>query len=256
MLRCENIFAYNRSPEMAFLQTTAGSPADDAYEFLGEGGRSASILASCHPGLISVESGNHEGSSICRAACHAALSGALAVALLSSRHSCWARVGFLSLFPRSCDRHENWTSQAALASSRRRSHHGVGLSAHRQTGGGRQQPSRRLGMPSGLSLPFAFGMYTRRAGIGLYEPANSSSRIVASSSWRCASIMRLSTPSTPGVRAPLDASVIRAASLSHALSATSLRSRSNLRPLSSVDHAGSLLCISLIIKGVHLTMVS
>ena len=112
------------------------------------------------------------------------------------------------------------------------------------------------GSCSGLSLPFAFGMYTRRAGSGLYEPANSSSRIVASSCWRFASIMRLSTPSTPGVRAPLDASVMRAASLSQSLSAISLRSRSNLRSLFSVDHVASLLCISLIIKGLHLTMVS
>jgi hypothetical protein len=116
--------------------------------------------------------------------------------------------------------------------------------------------SRRHGMPSGLSLPFAFGMYTRRAGSGLYEPASNSSRIVDSSCWRFASIMRRSTPSTPGVRAPLDASVIRAASLSQSLSAISLRSRSNLRSLFSVDHVASLLCISLIIKGLHLTMVS
>jgi hypothetical protein len=68
--------------------------------------------------------------------------------------------------------------------------------------------------------------------------------------------MRLSTPSTPGVRAPLDASVMRAASLSQFLSAISLRRRSNLRSLFSVDHVASLLCISLIIKGLHLTVVS
>ncbi|MGF6600820.1 hypothetical protein P3T23_005559 [Paraburkholderia sp. GAS448] len=54
-----------------------------------------------------------------------------------------------------------------------------------------------------------------------------------------------STPSTPGVRAPLDASVMRAASLNQSLSAISLRSRSNLRSLFSVDHVASLLCISL-----------
>jgi hypothetical protein len=77
--------------------------------------------------------------------------------------------------------------------------------------------SRRLGIPSGRSLPFAFGIYTRRAGSGLYEPANSSSRIVVSSCWRFASIMPLSTPSTPGVRAPLEASVMRAASFSQPL---------------------------------------
>ncbi|SIT79200.1 hypothetical protein SAMN04487768_0185 [Burkholderia sp. b13] len=108
-------------------------------------------------------------------------------------------------------------------------------------------------MPSGLSLPFTFGMYTRRAGSGLYDPASSSSRILASSCWRFASNVRLSTPSTPGVRAPLDTSVMRAASLSQSLSAISLRSRLNLRSLFSVDHVASLLCISLIIKGLHLT---
>ena len=68
--------------------------------------------------------------------------------------------------------------------------------------------------------------------------------------------MRLSRPSTPGVRAPLDASVMRAAPLSQFLSAISLRRRSNLRSLSFVDHVASLLCISLIIKGLHLTKVS
>ena len=40
------------------------------------------------------------------------------------------------------------------------------------------------------------------------------------------------------------------------LSVISLRSRSNLRSLFSVDHVASLLCISLIIKGLHLTAVS
>jgi hypothetical protein len=99
-------------------------------------------------------------------------------------------------------------------------------------------------------------MYTRRAGSGQYEPANNSSRMVANTCWRFPTIMRLSTPSTPGVRAPLDASVMRAASLSQFLSAISLRRRSNLRSLFSVDHVASLLCISLIIKGLHLTVVS
>ena len=93
----------------------------------------------------------------------------------------------------------------------------------------------RLPRPSGLSLPFAFGMYTRRAGSGPYEPTNSSLRIVASACWRFTSSMRLSTPSIPGVRAPLDASVMRAASLSQSLSVISLRSRSNLRSLFSVN---------------------
>jgi len=60
---------------------------------------------------------------------------------------------------------------------------------------------------------------------------------------------------TPGVRAPLDASVMRRFTQQF-LSAISLRSRSNLRSLLSVDHVASLLCISLIIKGLHLTKVS
>src|ERR1700722_15474741 len=48
--------------------------------------------------------------------------------------------------------------------------------------------SRRQGMPKGLILPFAFGINTRRAGSGLYDPANSSARIAASSAWRFSSI--------------------------------------------------------------------
>jgi hypothetical protein len=56
--------------------------------------------------------------------------------------------------------------------------------------------------------------------------------------------MALSTPSTPGVRAPLDASVMRAASASQVRSAISLRSRSNLRSGFFVDHVASLRCIS------------
>lgn len=41
---------------------------------------------------------------------------------------------------------------------------------------------------SGLILPFAFGINTRRAGSGLYDPVSSSVRIAASSAWRCSSI--------------------------------------------------------------------
>jgi hypothetical protein len=52
----------------------------------------------------------------------------------------------------------------------------------------------------------------------------------------------------PGVLAPFDARLTRAASCNHDRSAIILRSRSNLRPQSSEDHVASLLCISLIIK--------
>ena len=68
--------------------------------------------------------------------------------------------------------------------------------------------------------------------------------------------MAVSTPSTPGVRAPLDASVMRAASASHARSAISLRRRSNVRSVFSVDHIASLRGLALIIKGLHLIVVS
>ncbi len=57
----------------------------------------------------------------------------------------------------------------------------------------------------------------------------------------------------PGVLAPLDARVIRAASCNHDRSAIILRRRWNRRSLSSEDHVANLLCISLIIKGLHLT---
>ncbi len=77
----------------------------------------------------------------------------------------------------------------------------------------------------------------------------------SSCSGRLRSIRCLSTPSMPGVLAPRDASVIRAASCSHDRSAITLRRRSNRRSRSSEDHLASLLCISLIIKGLHL-MVS
>ena len=63
----------------------------------------------------------------------------------------------------------------------------------------------------------------------------------------------LSTPSMPGVPAPPDASVIRAASASHDRSAMILSRRSSLRCRSAVDHVASLHCISLIIKGLHLS---
>src|SRR5262249_60168219 len=56
----------------------------------------------------------------------------------------------------------------------------------------------------------------------------------------------------PGVRAPLDARTIRAASASHSRLATSRMSRSNLRFGSLLAHVASLCCISLIIKGLHL----
>ena len=56
----------------------------------------------------------------------------------------------------------------------------------------------------------------------------------------------------PGVRAPLDARTLRAASASHSLLAISRRSRSNLRFGSLSAHVASLCCISLIIKGLHL----
>src|SRR5215467_15017039 len=56
----------------------------------------------------------------------------------------------------------------------------------------------------------------------------------------------------PGVRAPLDARTIRAASASHSRLAISRRSRSNLRFGSLSAHVASLCCISLIIKGLHL----
>lgn len=56
----------------------------------------------------------------------------------------------------------------------------------------------------------------------------------------------------PGVRAPLDARTIRAASASHSRLAISRRWRSNLRFGSLPAHVASLCCISLIIKGLHL----
>jgi hypothetical protein len=56
----------------------------------------------------------------------------------------------------------------------------------------------------------------------------------------------------PGVRAPLDARTLRAASAIHSLLALSLRSRSNLRVGSLPAHVASLCCILLIIKGLHL----
>ncbi len=59
-------------------------------------------------------------------------------------------------------------------------------------------------------------------------------------------------PSMPGVRAPLDARTIRAASASHSRSVTSRRRRSNRRFGSLSAHVASLCCISLIIKGLHL----
>jgi hypothetical protein len=42
--------------------------------------------------------------------------------------------------------------------------------------------SLTVGMPKGRVLPFAFGMYTRLAGLGLYRPRD---RSVSRSAWRC-----------------------------------------------------------------------
>src|SRR5690606_41300260 len=56
----------------------------------------------------------------------------------------------------------------------------------------------------------------------------------------------------PGVRAPLDARTIRAASASHSRSAMSRKRRSNRRFGPALAHVASLCCISLIIKGLHL----
>jgi hypothetical protein len=60
-------------------------------------------------------------------------------------------------------------------------------------------------------------------------------------------------PSMPGVFAPLDARVTRAASCQQDRLAIILRRRSNFRPSSAEDHVASLPCISLIIKGLHLS---
>ena len=64
---------------------------------------------------------------------------------------------------------------------------------------------------------------------------------------------RIGTETMPGVFAPLDASVTRAASCNHDRLAIILSRRLNLRSLSAADHVASLLCISLIIKGLHLS---
>lgn len=64
----------------------------------------------------------------------------------------------------------------------------------------------------------------------------------------------LSILSMPGVRAPLDAIAIRAASASHSRVAISRRSQSNRRFESLSAHIASSYCISLIIKGLHLVM--
>ncbi|CAH1660964.1 hypothetical protein CHELA1G11_60033 [Hyphomicrobiales bacterium] len=89
-------------------------------------------------------------------------------------------------------------------------------------------------------------------GFGAYVPFSKSIRRSSRHSPKLSCRRRLSIPSMPGVRAPLDARTIRAASASHFRSAMSRRRRSNRRFGSLSAHAASLCCISLIIKGLHL----
>jgi len=66
-----------------------------------------------------------------------------------------------------------------------------------------------------------------------------------------ASNVALPTPSTPGVCAPLENRVIRAASANQPGCAIRRNKRSTRRVGSAVVHVASLHCISLIIKGLH-----
>lgn len=109
--------------------------------------------------------------------------------------------------------------------------------------------SLRVGIPKGLIFPLAFGMYTRRAGIGEWVPASSSARMSSRSRWSVRSILALVIPSTPEVLDPEAARVIRAGS------AISRSKRSNLRSLSCVDQVANLCCILPIIKDLHLVAI-
>ena len=98
-----------------------------------------------------------------------------------SRPSCTARAGTRSCSPRSGERMRSPHSGSSALLTR-----------------ACITRSLTVGIPKGRVLPFAFGMYTRLAGLGLYRPRD---RSVSRSAWRCFGVLH-TTPSTPGVLRP------------------------------------------------------
>lgn len=123
---------------------------------------------------------------------------------------------------------------------------------HRHQHGPLNNTIPQRGIPSGRSLPLFSGYKpVWLAGAG-NDPGEDFLLGLCNSAGSPACGFALFTPSTPGVCAPFDERMSRAASASHSGRVIRRRSRSVRRDGSVAAHVSGLRCISLIIKGLHL----